>query len=724
MKEGADMISGLTAGKLASAAGTLLFKITAPGMESGKKNAAAKKSAALLMAFIAAAAVFAVSAVRVSAVTIGTVPDSSAFVPTGYTFTTGYRNAEWTIKEEYKSSITVLDKRSGEGCISFVVAKNNSSAKTYTNPLTVTYKNAGSINGRSVDIKMNVDKLVQTGSTNTNVVNCDGEFLCLWGAVTDVSSYKTTGTRYKLTHTTDLSYTITYSDDGQLVQFPCFQAVIDLDTFQNVASVAEGFVPVSGYNTAYLYSGSVLKQQSGGFFAPSQLETDGTDMYTKTGLYITTDNGKFTGRFYGTNCRTQLLIYNQYRAGMLPKPELYIDNSHVYEPGENVVINVKQKIGTLFVDTVTRYTQLGISDDVPEGLLYKSARVCDSSGNDVTDKGTLSYDESSKTVSFEFSADFVKAQSSYDGSEYTLEITTEAQNPDGGSAVITDTAKSTISGIEQVTNEQSVRVAVPYHVTYNYVSGSEGRSLPQEINVSKGDFMISDSGTYYQGDEAVRKESPAEGAKFEIRDDDGNSKGAWVLSWDAEKKQVENQDIVFTGTWSYVPVPRMVIEKKLAADDDEFTAAHGEPVFLFRITGSDSGKSWYRAIVFTEEAVKAAESGETYEDSEGVTFTLDNGFIHAKYAPFSLPEDDYEVEELETLRFVNASAESRYCGDAAVEVDSGTCTADAPLRMSSYKPGDKGFGADYISVCFENAKEDWGRLSHTDVVINKLKEAK
>ncbi len=682
-----------------------------------------KKLAAVCFAVTAAVTVFITYTSAASAVATGTVADINAIVPAGYTFDTGYINAEWKINDAYKNVITVMDKRSGEGCISFVVAKNSSSTKTYTDPLTVIYRNAGKINGRSVDIKLNVDKLVQTGSTNSNIVNCDGEFLCLWSDLTDVSSHKTTGTRYKLTHTTDLSYTIMYADDGSLVELPCFQAVTDLDTFQNVASVAEGFVPVSGYNTAYLYPGSLLKQQNGGFFAPSQLETNGSDSYTKTGLYITTNNGKFTGRFYGTNCRTQLLIYNQYRAGMLPKPSLYIDSSHAYEPGEDVQINVKQKIGTLFVDTVTRYTQFGISDDIPQGLSYKSARVLDGSGSDVTDKGTLSYDEASRIVKFEFSNSFIQSQSSYDGSQYTLEITAAADCPEGGSAVITDTARSIISGIEQETNEQSLRVAVPYHVSYEYVSGSQGRSLPAEISVSKGAYAISDSGAYYQGDEAVRTESPAEGAKLEIKDDDGSPAGSWVLSWDAEKKIVESEDIVFTGTWRYVPVPRLVIVKKMKDSKDEFTAAHGEPVFLFRITGSDSGKSWYRAITFSSEAVRAVRKNGSYMDSDGVCFILRDGYIYGKYAPVYLPEDDYTVEEINTFRYISTLAESRYHGDKAAVVDSAREAVKAPLRLSEYKPGQDGFGADYISVCFENAKTDWGRLSHTDIIINKLKGA-
>ena len=99
-----------------------------------------KKLAAVCLAAAAVAAVLITYTSAVSAVATGTVPDSSAIVPSGYTFDTGYINAEWTINDAYKNVITVMDKRSGEGCISFVVAKNDSSTKTYTDPLSVIHK--------------------------------------------------------------------------------------------------------------------------------------------------------------------------------------------------------------------------------------------------------------------------------------------------------------------------------------------------------------------------------------------------------------------------------------------------------------------------------------------------------------------------------------------------------------------------------------------------------
>ena len=54
----------------------------------------------------------------------GRVPSNSTIVPAGYVFSTGYSNATWSINSAYKDSIRVMDKRSGEGCISFVVTRN------------------------------------------------------------------------------------------------------------------------------------------------------------------------------------------------------------------------------------------------------------------------------------------------------------------------------------------------------------------------------------------------------------------------------------------------------------------------------------------------------------------------------------------------------------------------------------------------------------------------
>ncbi len=681
------------------------------------------------MAAIAAAAAVVIGLAAVtleaSAISVGRVPSNSTIVPAGYVFSTGYSNATWSINSAYEGSITVMDKRATEGCISFVVERNRGGTKTYTDPLTVIYSDAGQINGRSVDVRLKVDRLVQTGSTDANIANCDGEFLCLWYSVSDVSSMKTTGTRYKLTHTTDISYEIVYADNGAVVELPCFQAVADLDTFQNVASIAEGFVPVSGYDTAYLYPGSVLVQKDGGFFSPSQLETSGNDSYIKTGLYVTTDNGQFKGRYYTTNCRTRLLVYSQYRSGMLPKPSLKIDGTKPYDVGETVTIDVSQKMGTFFVDTVTRYSELVIADDIPEGLSYRSAEVYDPSGNKVTDEGDLSYDDKEKNVTFRFDSSFLDDQKSYDGAVYTLRITTVADQIPWPEKTIEDTAVSVISGIGQTTNRQEIMVRRPYRAVYSYVSGTEGRELPKEISADKGDYAVFDERIYYHGDTVIRKESPAEGAVFEAKNRDGSRKGRWVLSWDASQKTVDAEDVAFVGTWRYVPEPKLVIVKRLEDREEQFTAAHGDPIFLFKVTGESSGKSWYRAVRFSEETMTGVREKGCFKDGDGTTFTAEAGYVKAECAAMYLPEDVYSVEEIGVIRFESESISARYHSDngsimKTVAAAAGEGQMEISLDPSAWKAGDGEADAAYVSIWFDNVKTRWDRFSHCDMVVNEL----
>ena len=87
-----------------------------------------------------------------------------------------------------------------------------------------------------------------------------------------------------------------------------------------------------------------------------------------------------------------------------------------------------------------------------------------------------------------------------------------------------------------------------------------------------------------------RKDTPEDGTVYKVVDGDGEEKGSWVLQWDAETQKIDQSDVTFTGTWRYVPAPRLVIEKSISLQSDQLTETHGAPCFLFRITGASSGQ--------------------------------------------------------------------------------------------------------------------------------------
>lgn len=651
-------------------------------------------------------------------ITTTKLPNNNTRVPDSYRLKMGYGNMTYEINPSYSSVIKyAYDNNAGGYRFSIPRSTTN---KTYTNPLTIHYTNCGTINGRAINIDLKINSLVQKGGNNT-IANNNGYFLDLYYTSTQISSQKyNSASKYRLQHTMDITYTVTYADTGSVVNYPFFQSFYDLDTFQNVADYAEGVVPISGYTKAYLYPGTQLKQQSGGFFAPGQMEWDGNDSIVKGGVYMVTTNGSFRSRNYLTNCSTAINLYSQYNSGTLPAPTLSISAPDMCEPGDTVTLNVKQQIGTMYVNTFTYYSGFEISDDVPEGLTYKSAKVLDSAGNDVTSKGTIKYDSSTRTVTFAMNSSNLNIDGTYNGGTYTLQITTVADDFEGGSKKINDTGASNISSIDQDTNLDTVTVYKPFHVSYEYVSGTEGRKLPDEISTQKGEYAVSDDGTYYQGDTVIRKDSPAEGTKLEIKDSEGEIEGTWVLSWNASSYVMAASDVKFTGTWRYIPAPRIIIVKKIENDPDFFTETHGEPTFLFKITGKDSGKSWYKSITFSEEAITAIKESGEYKGPEGTQFVLKDGYIYGTCASVYLPEDDYIVEEIDTIRFDTVATTARYHGDAATVIDTSEESVTVPLKLSTYKTGSAGFSAKYASVEFQNAKTNWSKFSHTDAVINKF----
>ena len=258
-----------------------------------------KKTRIVLTFFVLAAMLISALAITAEysfAITTTKLPNNNTRVPDSYRLKMGYGNMTYEINPSYSSVIKYAYDNNAGG-YRFSIPRSTAN-KTYTNPLTIHYTNCGTINGRSINIDMKINSLVQKGGNNT-IANNNGYFLDLYYTSTQISSQKyNSASKYRLQHTMDITYTVTYADTGSVVNYPFFQSFYDLDTFQNTADYAEGVVPISGYTKAYLYPGTQLKQQSGGFFAPGQMEWDGNDSIVKGGVYLVTTNGSFRSRNY------------------------------------------------------------------------------------------------------------------------------------------------------------------------------------------------------------------------------------------------------------------------------------------------------------------------------------------------------------------------------------------------------------------------------------------
>lgn len=639
--------------------------------------------------------------------TLKTIPSTGLSVSYSNMLRLGYHN--YTAKWSGVSGKVIKGKYSYD--LLCVPIKTKTGSFTYTNFLDLTFTDVGRINGRQIDAKMHFNSIT-VGKRNASGERSDNYFAVCYLADESLwmsSTISGIGAGYRAPKTIDVTTTMYWHDTGKVVNLPFFQCLSDIDAGANYFK--EAWEAKSGFSGIfYKYSSCFLNFSGNKATTPKATDVGGNDSLWKAGFYAPTTGGTFRGIFTEGNCATQFIPYSAYT--ILNNPVKSSDGGEHSVEGDQLTYTIRQQIGKFYVDTMTTYSSFVMTDQIPEGLTYQSASVCDGSGKDITSKGTLSYDAGRRTVSFTMGSSWLSDISNYSGQTLSLVLRTKVDPPDAPIRIVKNSAATVIDReVKLTSNETSDVIAIPYHAVYEYRSGTDGRTLPAEISTEKGAYQISDEAKYYQGDIVKRKDAPEDGTVYKVLDRNGDEKGSWVLQWDAQTQKVDAGDVRFTGVWRYVPAPKLVIEKELKDTADQLTESHGVPIFLFRITGASSGKVWYRSVSFDEDSRQQA--------------VKEDGNIRVSCPPIRLPEDDYLVEELDSLRFQKIRAEGGYLGEQGWQrTSSGTGSLEISLRMSSFRPGDAGYDASCAKVRFTNEKKDWSRCSHTDLVINTLKKGK
>ena len=678
----------------------------------------------LLLSTLLLAVLFFGSTATCYGATLKTIPSTNLSVAYSNKLLLGYHNytATWSgvsgkmIKGKYNYDLLC------------VPIKTKTGSFTYTDFLDLNFTNVGKINGRQIDAKVHFNSMT-VGKRNASGERGDNYFAVCYLADESMwmsSTIAGIGAGYRAPKTIDITTTMYWHDTGKVVNLPFFQCLSDIDAGANYFK--EAWEAKSGFSGIfYKYSPCFLRFSGNRAATPKATDVGGNDSLWKAGFYAPTTGGTFRGVFTEGNCATQFMPYSAYT--MMSNPVKSSDSRDRNVEGDEIDYTITQKIGKFYVDTMTPYSSLVMTDRLPEGLSYQSAAIYDGSGRDITSRGRLSYDESSRTVSFTMGASWLASIDNYSGQTLCLKIETRVDPVESPLKTVKNSATTTIDkDVKLTSNEICDTLAIPYHVKYEYVCGTKGRKLPKEISTQSGAYQVSDESAYYQGDMVKRKDTPEDGAVYKVVDGDGEEKGSWVLQWDAETQKIDQSDVTFTGTWRYVPAPRLVIEKTISLQSDQLTEAHGAPCFLFRITGASSGKVWYRSVSFRSDSVAKAKtaadgSEKIYRDQDGNTFRIDGDVLRASCPAIRLPEDDYLVEELDPLRFRAVQSESGYVGDFGwQQADTGADSAKISLRLSQLRPCEEGYDASYAKVSFKNEKIDWSRCSHTDLIINMLKK--
>ena len=405
-----------------------------------------KRITSLLVIFMILVTGIFASAGPVYAATVLTIPGTGTMVAKA--------NKLKLSKDNYSVTWNITNHKiktgAGSEKILCIPIKSKTSSWTVTNFCKVKFTNAGVIGGRQVDCTVNFDSMTVTarkGSSSGETSDGYMGFASVWGIDDGLQVGVTIadGCGYRAKKTVKYTATITYHDTGEVVNLPFFQAVRDLDAANDY--YREAWESISGYTgTYYKYSTNYNTFSGNKVLAPNSTSqtVTGNNELLKAGIYAPTTGGRFSAYFYEGNCGTLITLYSQYSTDpkVFTEPAKAVDAAEA-RPGDIVTYTVKHTMGTFYKTAMTVYGKLEITDEIPEELEYVSAVLTNGSGTDITGQGTLTYDESTRTLKFVMGDTWRKNISNYNGQVLKFTVTTKVKDFEGYEAIAEN--KATLS---------------------------------------------------------------------------------------------------------------------------------------------------------------------------------------------------------------------------------------------------------------------------------------
>ena len=383
-------------------------------------------------------------------------------VPTGTQIKLPASKASISYNSAYTCKTKSYTNDDGTAVKALCVKITKNKAKTFTNVATIKYSSVRKIAGRSFDVTVTFPKVVVSARSGNNLsLGSDGQmcFARVYGNVIGISTDVVGQGAYKAQKQITTNVKVTWSGTSTVVPQAFYQGVKDIDAGYSSNYFKEAWQAGSGFaSKLYYWPQCVNSRSTAGKMTTTGTSTSGNNQWYQTGLIAPTNNGTFTGTFTAGHCGSSLSLYSQYMD--VPAPTKSVDRAKSVK-GDTITWTVNQKIGTFYRNVFTPYPNFVLTDTLPEGVTYRSAKVSNSSGADITANGTLSYQKDTRRLTFTFSSSALANPSFYNGGNIRLTITTTAELPDTASKTISNQATSTISGLAYSSNTVTTMIQRP-----------------------------------------------------------------------------------------------------------------------------------------------------------------------------------------------------------------------------------------------------------------------
>ena len=234
-------------------------------------------------------------------------------------------------------------------------------------------------------------------------------------------------------------------------------------------------------------------------------------------------------------------VFGLYIEKVDPKPVLEVDPVKIpAKEGQEVTYKGTFKIPVPGKDILATPTTIEMTETFDERLDYKELKV-EAGGNALQEGRDYTIEKKGQTVMVKMTPEYVKANSSQD-IVITYKTATNQKLAEKGAATIANTVTLKVDNLSAPSNQ--VTTDLLYEKKHEFVSGTAGKELPQEIkDLTPETEKNLENGT---------KSTPTQPSKTEVKTADGT----WTFkSYDKNEETINGADAHFVGTWDFTPAP-------------------------------------------------------------------------------------------------------------------------------------------------------------------------
>ena len=493
----------------------------------------------------------------------------------------------------------------------------------YNQPLSLKFSNAGTVDGKSVDVYVTVNSLDLTlKNTNADYNNpnkTDVPFLTVdenWGTKSfslmdyiDVSHPSYTADMYRsYAINANVTMELRYSDGTpcnlKLVMQPSDIDVLNGGTNETFSLVnAEGTV-----DSIVMNNRNVLTETTNGnkiTWNPTR-PTSGDDQEKNlAGFAVKSKSNSLT--FESTSAGTSGSLFGAYTEVISPAPVKAVDPEQApAKAGEEITYTGTFTLPRQGIDTIGKIKSMSMVDTFDDRLDYQNLSVT-FDGQTLTEGTDYTVSVDGQKVTVDVDAHLLTKENG--GKKFVItyktltnsKIETDSSNIDNE---LTQVVDGNIAHSNKVTTE------LLYEKTHEYVSGTPNKELPQEVlDLLPGKQTRIPNGTTVTPDQPLGGVTRVE-----------TSDGTWVfIGYDHDSEIIDHKNAHFIGVWVILPQPKKDVldSEGNSIDGNKVTAGQ---VLTYSVTYTNTTNT-ARDVTITD----VIPEHTTYVDN-----SADNGGVYDK----------------------------------------------------------------------------------------------